>query len=193
MQKETGRIMNRKHKVYACIIALAICAALAATVWGQGRGQGGNAPLQPLKQALTKVGAAALDSTQEAALQTAITSFRNANRPAAPDADEKAARDNYNSAILAGDNGSAKTAADQLANLMAPRQQARLEAEAAFSIQVLGILHSDQVTALQNSLGKQGLLRLVTGLAGPGGGFGRGMMGAGPMNARPMGNRRQGA
>jgi hypothetical protein len=181
--------MNRKHKVYACIVTFALCAALAATALGQGSGQRTNPPFQFLNQALTKAGATALGSDQEAALQTAITSFRNANQPASPTAAEQAARDNYNNAILAGDTNSAKAAADQLAGLMAPRQQARLEAEAAFAIQVLGILHGDQVAALQNSLGKQGLLRLLTALAGPGGGFGRGMMGAGRMNARSMRTR----
>jgi hypothetical protein len=142
---------------------------------------------------LTKAGATALDSNQEAALQTAITSFRNTNQSAAPTAAEQAARDSYNNAILAGDKEAAKTAAGQIASLMAPRQQARLEAGAAFAIQALGILHSDQIPALQNSLGKQGLLRLVTALAGPGGGFGRGMMGRGAVNATPMRNRRQGS
>jgi hypothetical protein len=162
---------------------------LAANVLGQGSGQRTNSPFQFLNQALTKAGATALGSDQEAALQTAITSFRNANQPAAPTAAEQAARDSYSNAILAGNTDAAKAAADQLASVMAPRQQTRLEAEAAFAIQVLGILNSDQVAALQNSLGKQGLLRLVTALAGPGGGFGRGMMGAGPTNARSMRSR----
>jgi hypothetical protein len=181
--------MNGKHKVYACIVMSALCVALAATVLGQGSGQGANPPFQFLNQALTKAGAAALGSDQEAALQTAITSFRNANQPAAPTAAEQAARDNYNNAVLAGDTNTAKAAADQLAGAMVPRQQAMLEAEAAFAIQALGILHSDQIAALQNSLGKQGLLRLVTALAGPGGGFGRGIRGAGPAHARSLRSR----
>jgi len=178
-----------KHKVYACIVTSALCMALAATVLGQGSGQSTNPPFQFLNQALTKAGAAALGSDQVAALQTAITSFRSANQPTAPTAAEQAARDNYNNAILAGDTNAAKVAAEQLAGVMAPRQQARLEAEAAFAIQVLGILHSDQVAALQNSLGKQGLLRLLTAPAGPGGGLGPGMRGAGPANARSMRSR----
>jgi hypothetical protein len=182
--------MNRKHKPYACMIVLALCATLATTVWGQGRGQGGSAPLQVLKQELTKAGATALDANQESAVQSAITNFRSASRPAVPDAAEKAARDNYSAAILTGNKDSAKTAADQLASLIAPRQQARLEAEAALSIQVLTILHSDQIAALQNSVGKEGLLRLVTSLAGSGGGIGRGMMGRSSMNSRHAGNQR---
>jgi hypothetical protein len=182
--------MYGKHKVYACIATSALCMALAASVLGQGRGQRANAPLQILSRALTKASATALDSTQESALQAAITSFRNTNQPAAPDAGEKTARDSYESAILVGDKDAAKTAADQLASLMAQRQQERLEAEAAFAIQVLGILHGDQIAALQNNLGKQGLLRLVTALVGQGRGLGRGMTGRGPMNTWPMGNRR---
>ena len=172
--------MNGKHKPYACMVVLAFCATLATTVWGQGRGQWGNAPLQALKQELAKSGATALDANQESAIHSAITNFRNANRPAAPDAAEKAARDSYNTAVLAGNKDSAKTAAGELASLMAPRLQARLEAEAALSIQVLTILQSGQIAALQNSVGKEGLLSLVTSLAGSGAGFGRG-----PMNSRP--------
>jgi hypothetical protein len=182
--------MDRKHKLYAYMVALALCVTLATAVWGQGRGQGVNAPLQVLKQELTKAGATALDSNQESALQSAITNFRNANRPATPDSAEKAARDDYNNAILAGNNDAAKTAADKLASVMSMRQQARLEAEATFSIQALSVLHSDQIAALQTSVGKEGLLRIAASLTGPGGGFGRGMMGRGAMSSRPAGNQR---
>jgi hypothetical protein len=143
-----------------------------------------------LKQELNKEGAAALDSDQETALNSAITNFRKANRPAAPDSAEKTARDDYSNAILAGNNDAAKTAADKLAGVLSLRQQARLEAEAAFSIQTLSVLHSDQIAALQTSVGKEGLLRIVTSMSGPGGGFGRGMMGRGAMGSRPAGNQR---
>ena len=170
--------MNGKRKPRACMVVLAFWATLATTFWGQGRGLGENAPLEFLKQELTKAGATALDANQESAIHSAITNFRNANRPAAPDAAEKAAAD-----ILAGNKDSAKTAADQLASLIALRRQARLEA--ALCIQVLPILRSDQMAALQKSAGKEVVPRLVTSLAGSGIGSGRG-----PMNSRPSGNQR---
>ena len=172
------------------MVALALCVLLATTVWGQGRGQRANAPLQVLKQELAKAGATALDSNQESALQSAITNFREANRPAAPDSADKAARDDYNNAILAGNNDAAKAAADRLAGALSMRQQARLEAEATFSIQALSALHSDQIAALQTSVGKEGLLRIVTSMSGPGGGFGRGRMGRGATGSGPAGNQK---
>jgi hypothetical protein len=89
---------------------------------------------------------------------------------------------------MAGNNDTAKTAADKLAGLMSARQQLRLEAEAAFAIQALSILHSDQVSALEASVGKEGLLRVVNSLIGPAAGFGRGMLGPGAMGSRRTGN-----
>jgi hypothetical protein len=187
--EETQETMKGMHKTFCFIAVLVLCAAIATTAWAQGRGPRANSHIQMISQALTKASAPALDSTQESALQAAAASLRNTRRPA-PDAAEKNARDSYAAAILAGDGASAQTAADQLADIMAQRQKRRLEAEAAFAIQVFSILHSDQIAALQSSMGKEGLLRLVTSPAGPAGsGFGRGMMGRGPMPPRPMGNR----
>jgi hypothetical protein len=181
--------MKGMHRAFSGIAALALCAAIATTAWSQGRGPRADTPAQRIDQALTKASAAALDSTQESALQAAVASFRNTMQPA-PDAAEKNARDSYAAAILAGDGASAQTAADQLADVMAQHQKKRLEAEAAFAIQVFSILHRDQIAALQSSMGKEGLLRLVTSPAGPAGPrFGSGMMGRGPMPPRPMGNR----
>ena len=124
-----------------------------------------------------------MDSAQESALTTLISTFRNANRPAAPNSAEQAARDAYANAILSG--GDPKAAADNLASVLSARQQARLEAEAGFEIQALSILHSDQIAALQNSVGKQGLLRALSSLiGGPGGRPGFGMMGRNAAPAR---------
>jgi len=180
--------MNAKQTLQRPFAILAICMTLAATVWGQGRGQGTGTPLQHLKQQLAKAGGNALDSNQEAALQSAISAFRNANRPTAPDSAEKAARNEYGNAILAGNVDAAKTAADKLAGLMSEQQQASLKAEAAFSIQALSVLHSDQTAALIASFGNQGLLRILASLAGPGNGLGRGMGRA--SGSKPAGNPR---
>jgi Spy/CpxP family protein refolding chaperone len=183
--------MNRKFQLSAAVAALALCVIAATPLLGQVPGQRGNfqrranAPLAFLKQALSKAGAPALSSDQETALNTAITNFRSANKPAAQNADEKAARDAYANAILTGNGDTAIGAADNLAALLSARQKTMLEAQANFEIQALSVLTSDQVAALQNSIGNQGILRVLDSLAGPGGGrFGRGMMG-GPRMMRP--------
>ena len=176
---------NRKHQLGAVFVILALCALAALPALGQGRGirQAGSTtqmtrdPLAFLKQALNKAGAAALDSSQETALNSLITNFRNANRPGAPDAAQKAARDEYANAILSKNQSGAIAAADKLADLMSARQRAMLEAEANFQIQALSLLHSDQVASLQSSIGNDGILRVLGSLAGPGPGLGRGRMG----------------
>ena len=170
----------------AVIVMLTLCVIAASPLWGQGRGprQAGAAaqtardPLAFLKQAMSKAGAAALDSTQEGALNTAITNFRSANAPGTPDPAVQSAREAYSNAIFAGDTASATTAADNLANLLSARQRTMLEAEASFHILALSNLHSDQVAALRNSIGNNGILRALQSLVGPGPGFGRGTMGA---------------
>jgi len=184
--------MDRKRLLGICALALALFALVTVPSWAQRSGPADNAsktPLRFLKQALNKAGATALDSTQESALTSLISTFRRTNRPGAPNADEKSARDNYVAAILSG-SGDPKAAADQLAGVLAARQQARLEAEAQLHIQALAILHSDQIAALQNSVGNQGVLRALSSLLGPGGRPGPGMMGrGGPIGARAPRNQ----
>lgn len=180
-------MVNIKHRLATVAVILALSALAATNAWAQGRGprfaaagqatQQARDPLAFLKQALSKAGAAALDSTQETALNTLITNFRNANKPA-PDPNEQGARDAYAKAILAGKNPTdANSAADNLAGLMAAHQRSMLEAEAGFMIQALSYLSSDQVAALQKSVGDTGILRVLRSMIGPGPGFGRGMMG----------------
>jgi hypothetical protein len=198
MEEQEMYRIHRKYQLSAAIGMFALCLIATSALWAQGRGfrQSGTGaaatsdPLASLKHALNTAGAIALDASQEAALQSAITNFRNTNRRAAPDSAEKATRDDYNNAILTGNIVVAKTAADKLASVMSMHQQVRMEAEAAFSIQALSVLHNDQMAALQASVGKEGLLRIVASLTGPGGGFGRGMMGRGAMSSRPAGNQR---
>ena len=60
-----------------------------------------------------------------------------------------------------------------------------MEAETGFQIQAFSVLNSDQVTALQSTIGNNGILRALQSLSGPGPGFGRGMMdGPGMMGGR---------
>jgi hypothetical protein len=72
----------------------------------------------------------------------------------------------------------ATTAADNLASLLSTRQRSLMEAETGFQIQALSVLAGSQVTALQNSIGNNGILRVPQSLRGLGPGFGRGTMGA---------------
>jgi len=130
-------------------------------------------------------GATALDANQEWAIHSAITNFWNANRLAHRMLPKQPQEMTITPPCLPVTKTQQKRLRTQLASLIAPRQQARLYAEAALSTQVLTILQSDQIAALQKSVGKEVLLRLVTSLAGSGGGFGRG-----PMNSRPSGNQR---
>ena len=132
--------MDRKRLLGVCALALALFALVTVPSWAQGSGRANNtskAPLGFLKQALNKAGATALDSTQESALTSLISTFRSTNQPGAPNAAEKSARDNYATAILSG-SGDPKAAADQLAGVLAARQQAMLEAEAQFAYSSAG-------------------------------------------------------
>jgi hypothetical protein len=187
--------IHRKHKLSTAIGMLALCIIAAGTLWAQGRGYrqaGTGAPatsdrMATLKQALNKAGATALDSSQESSLNELITDFRNAHQPGAPDPAEQTARDAYVHAILAKDAAAATSAADNLASLLSTRQRTMMEAETGFQIQALSVLNSDQVAALQSSIGNNGILRALQSLSRPGPGFGRGMMGGPGM----MGGRGQ--
>ena len=187
--------IHRKHQLSAAIGMLALCIIAAGALWAQGRGYrqaGTSAPatsdrLAILNQLLDKAGATALDSSQESSLNALITNFRNAHQPGAPDPAEQTARDAYDNAILAKDAPAATSAADNLANLLSTRQRTMMEAETGFQIQALSVLNSDQVVALQSTIGNNGILRALQSRRGPGPGFGRGMMGGPGM----MGGRGQ--
>ena len=191
-------MINRKHQLGVFVVILTLCVIAASPIWAQGRGprqaasgQMTRDPLAFLKQALNKAGAAALTSDQETALNSLITNFRSANQPTSDQTTQlQAAREAYATAILAKNSGAAATAADSLAGLLAIRQRAMLEAEAGFQVQALSDLSNDQVSALVNSIGNNGVLRVLQSLIGPRPGFGRGMMG-GPamMGARPQARR----
>lgn len=186
MEVPKKHMIHRKYQLSAAIGVLALCVITSSVLRAQGRGfrRAGMAasatgdPLASLKQALNKAGATALDSSQESALNTLITNFRNSNQPGAPDSSEQTARDAYVNAILAKDATAATTAADNLASLISARQRTMMEAEAGFQIQALSVLNSGQVAALQSSIGNNGILRELRSLSGPGPQFGRGMMGA---------------
>jgi len=179
--------MNKKRNNYFIpVLAVLLLAGLAALgpVQAQARRLAQNSqgtrqrdPLASLKQALNRSGAAALDSSQETALNALITNFLNATKPGTPDGAVQAARDAYGNAILARDLKAATAAADSLADLLSARQRTMLEADANFQVQALTYLHNDQVAALQAKIGNNGILRVLQSLIRPGLGPRPGLMG----------------
>lgn len=125
--------------------------------------------------------------SQEAALDTLTTNFGNAYHSGASDPVEQTARDAYIKAILSKDSTAAMTAADSQAILLSARQRAMMEAEASFQTQIVSILNSDQVAALNSAMGNKEILRMLQSPIEPGPGFGCGLMSAGRM--RPGNSR----
>ena len=175
-------IMKKRYQLVLATLAMGLLAMGSGLIWGQPSPPD---PLARLNRALTDAGAPALNSTQEAQLTALITTARS-NRPGhQPSPEVQAARAAYNNALLAGDTNTAVAQAAVIANATTAEIKTRLEADANFVVQALNILKSngDQIGALQKSIGNEGLLRLVSSLAGGPGGF-RGGFGGGP---RPRG------
>jgi|WetSurSiteA1Bulk_404760.scaffolds.fasta_scaffold23296_2 hypothetical protein len=121
-------------------------------------------PLVSLRQVLNKAGATALSSAQEQQLNDLITMFKSERKAQGQDSALQSARKNYETAILTGDVANATNAADELAKLLSTRLSARLEANASFRAKAYTVLQSDQVSALESSIGKDGLLRVLRSL-----------------------------
>ncbi len=149
------------------------CLVSAMPLWAQAGQRVPRNPLAMLERALANAGANPLTSDQQQQLQTMITTFRNAHQKA-PDATLQSDRSQLETAIMAKDSAGAKAAADKLAADMTGKTSANLQDLANFDIQALGVLQSDQVTALQNKVGTAGVVRLLeslTGRFGPPAGF----------------------
>jgi hypothetical protein len=123
--------------------------------------------LAMLRGALSRAGAAALSSTQEQQLKDLISSFKSERKSQTPDAALQSARKSYEDAILSGNAANATTAADQLAKLLSDRSSKALEARATFLAKAYAVLQSDQTSALESSVGKNGVLRALRSLIQP--------------------------
>ena len=151
-------------------------------------------PWARLKKALEEAGAPALAAQQEEQLKALIEARRGgegkrAGRQAGAGNDFESTRKAYDAAILAGDQAGANAQAAALANLSAAAMKARLEAEAKFKLDMLAVLKAgNQLDALTQKFGSEGVLRL---LGGPAGGPG-GHRGPGGFGGRP-GLRKEGA
>lgn len=163
-----------------CAIALSVTTAFAQPQRPQ------RDPLAQLKRAITEANAPALTGTQETALTTLITAYKDAE-PDEPDAALVAAHDAYEAALLAGNLADAQAQATIIANRSAVLGKARLDAQAKFVIDVLTILsNGGQLDPLKTKFSADRVLGLVQSLAGGGfgGGFGGGH-GGGPGGGRP--------
>jgi hypothetical protein len=156
---------NRRNNCFRLVfISMLVCLAAGAQerrVTQNAQGVQQRDPLASLKQVLSNIGASALDSSQQTALNTLITKFQSSNRSVTLDPDYKTALEAYANAIFAKDLGAATKAADILANITSARQRKAIERQAGFTIQALSCLHRDQLAALQTRMGKIGTVAVL--------------------------------
>ena len=163
---------TQKRYLVLVFVILGLCLSAALPLSAQRRQgqriaqatQTARDPLVSLRRALNKAGATALSSAQEQQLNDLITSFKSERKAQGQDSALQSARKNYEAAILTGDVANATNAADELAKLLSTRLSARLEANASFRAKAYTVLQSDQISALESSIGKNGLLRVLGSL-----------------------------
>jgi hypothetical protein len=181
MSKET------KRTGFMVMVAIVLCvgAVMSGTLLAQRPMDVSGSAQAPdmmgsLKAALADAGASALTSDQAAQIQTLITDFHTATAPTV-----SAARVAYDSYILAGNATGAAALIQTLMSEQAAQDLARMQTLATFSVGVVNVLQSGQLSLLQQKLGADSLVQLIQSLAGgpggPGGGpGGRGGPGVGP-------------
>src|SRR6266508_3173711 len=163
----------KESSLSATLLMLSM-AGLDGTGWAQARRT--RDPLAGLKRALQEAGAAALTSAQENNITALITAFRAAHEaPPTPGTEVQNARAAYDDAILNQDGAGAAAQAAVIANDQAANSLQRQTDLANFGIEVVKVLRSggDQVTPLVTRFGSSGAVRLLLGLAGGPGSFGR--------------------
>jgi hypothetical protein len=158
---------ERFPMLVAAVLILCVTAALPGALLAQAPKGTTTAPdhtpdpLGHLKQALSNAGATALTTSQETALTTLITNFRTANVGTA--STTRLAFDNY---ILAGDAAHAIALIPALEAERNSKELARAEAEVTFAASAAQLLSVAQVSALQQKLGVDEVVRLIDSLAG---------------------------
>ncbi len=165
-------------KIRLLMLAFA-CLAATLPASAQGRGPGGG--IDGLINALSEAGATTLSTDQQTAITSLITTFRQSQTP--PAATASSARTAYETAIIAGNKEAALAQVSTLSSEVAAANAARLSSVAAFSISVLKVLDTSQISLLVKQFGTNGVVRLIESLAGGpgmGGGRGPGMMGMRP-------------
>ena len=165
---------ERKHLVLF-VALLGLCLAVAQPLSAQARRTGRMAQsaqathnsLTMLRNALNQAGATALSAAQEQQLNDLAGNFKNERKAQSPDSALQSAKKNYDAAILSGNAAEASSAAEQLAKALQVRSTTNLEARATFLAKAYAVLSSDQVNALEGSIGKTGVLRVLRSLIGP--------------------------
>jgi len=145
------------------MMALLLCAAVGSTAMASARGAGQRNPLAALNRAISRAGAPALTTEQQAQLSALVTTFQEA-LPDDSGEELEAAREAFNEAILAGDLTAATAQVNTIANLSAELTGAKLQAEAAFLIGVLAVLRSGgQLDPLIAAFGEDRVLAVING------------------------------
>jgi hypothetical protein len=126
-----------------------------------------------LQRSLQEAGAAALTSDQTTSLTSLITAFHSNQPKPGQDTVLSGARTALDSAILSGDTNGVSNAATTIAGEMSKLQYQQTVAEAAFEISALGVLTSDQISALKSKIGTTGLVRVMGSMVGGPGMLGR--------------------
>jgi hypothetical protein len=126
--------------------------------------------LARLKRALENANAPALAADQEQKINDLLTALRESRQGGRDDTTLRSARQALENAILARDSAAAAAQASIIADHMQRQTAQRLQDRANLAINVLGVLSADQQSALQNRIGNDGLVRLVSSLGG-GAGF----------------------
>lgn len=133
-------------------------------------------PLAPLKRAISQASAPALSTTQETALTTLITEYRD-SLPDERDELIESAREALDAAVIAGDLAAAQTQITVITARVSQLQDARMTAEAKLAIGSIAVLKTGgQYDPLVTKYGTDRLLQLVT-LTGPASGPGDGPVG----------------
>lgn len=166
--------VSMKRSFNSSIVLVVLILASTAVAFAQRKTPD---PLAPLKRAISQASAPALSATQETALTTLITQYRD-SLPDERDETIENARESLDAAILAGDLAAAQVQITIISTRVSQLQDARMVAEARLAIGSIAVLKSGgQYDLLVTKYGTDRLLQLVTltaplaGLGdGPGGG-----------------------
>ncbi len=146
-----------------CASAVLLVVLSSVTLAAQDRSQ--RSPLRGLAGSLIRVGAPALTEEQVEQLGSLLSEFRESLGSAdGPDGAIREAREAFQSAILSGDAATAGAQADVIASQTADLTRTRLENQAYLSIRVLEILSEEQIAAVLERMGTDGLSRLLGSL-----------------------------
>ena len=153
--------MNRRLTSTAILLALIL--TTSAVTFAQRKPTD---PLAPLKRAISQAAAPALSATQETALTTLITEYRD-SLPDERDELIESAREALDAAVIAGDLAAAQTQITVITTRVSLLQDARMTAEAKLAIGSIAVLKAGgQYDPLVTKYGTDRLLQLVT-LTGP--------------------------